>query len=63
MNRHRIGQRSITVEDQPFDAGRNRNHHTPSDLSIGRSELLSVLSHINCLIHCRPLLDISSLGT
>ena len=23
----------------------------------------SVLSHINCLIHCRPLLDISSLGT
>ena len=23
----------------------------------------SVLSHINCLIHCRPLLDISSLET
>ena len=26
-------------------------------------EAASALSHINCLIHCRPLLDLSSLGT
>jgi len=39
MNRHRIGQRSITVEDQPLYAGRNWNRHSPLDLSFDPTEI------------------------